>query len=408
MECGANQTMADLNAGNYNVNVQMYTENWEPICKKDFAVNVGDGSGDPSCDDVQVAGSNEQIQIDGLTAPVEIVQVFDEDWNLLFRCSGMECGANQTMADLNAGNYNVNVQMYTENWEPICKKDFAVNVGDGSGDPSCDDVQVTESNGQIQIDGLTAPIEVVRIFDMDNNWMQVFECNNDCGTAQTISNLSSNNYAVKVQMHNENWSWICESNTIISLDTSANNRLVTADILELITYTNQQTVKLNWITGLLPKTNYFIVERAVNDSNFEAIAEITLSSDDDYYFSWTDRDAQLGDNHYRIKQVLKSGGERLSVVRTEQFFLDATQINVFPNPAQGALTIQTTALKGYTGSLEVYNLYGQLIESWNNHVFETNYQTLDVGKYENGLYLLSIKVKQLPIINKRFVKEDFK
>ncbi len=223
-ECGANQTIADLNAGNYNVNVQMYTENWGLICNKDFAVNVGGESGDPSCDDVQVTGSNGQIQIDGLTAPVEIVQVFDEDWNFLFRCSGTECGANQTIADLNAGNYNVNVQMYTENWGLICNKDFAVNVGGESGNPSCDDVQVTGSNGQIQIDGLTAPIEVVRVFDMDNNWMQVFECNNDCGAAQTISNLSSNNYAVKVQMHNENWSWICESNTTISLDASANNR----------------------------------------------------------------------------------------------------------------------------------------------------------------------------------------
>jgi len=61
-----------------------------------------------NCEDLQVDGSDGRIDISGLTAPIEIVQVFDENYQIIFRCEGTECGAAQTLDNLEEGVYRVN------------------------------------------------------------------------------------------------------------------------------------------------------------------------------------------------------------------------------------------------------------------------------------------------------------
>ncbi|GEM_PF-2849078 len=234
-DCGNEQTISSLAEGTYFVKVQFYDANWQWICGLDnVETTVGGGTGG-DCDAVQITPAPAQITISGLSAPNVIVDVFDSNWAGVFRCVGNECNETEIITGLNSGTYRINLQFFEADWLPICSKEnIMVEVGP-NGIPSCDDVIVSDDNGAIDIAGLTAPIEIVRIFDLDNGWQQVFECNNDCEDSQTVSGLTSQNYLIKVQMYTNNWGWICERNIEFSFGGGgAGSRYVAADLAKLI------------------------------------------------------------------------------------------------------------------------------------------------------------------------------
>lgn len=122
----------ELPAGDYIVQVQLYDENWGWICQTDnFEVTVP-GDGQP-IDCINVVGkyqtglqdTYEGLGVENLNAPIEIVKIYDANWNRVFECFG-NC-ENPTvipMADLFPGLYRIHVQMYTENWEWLCETNF--------------------------------------------------------------------------------------------------------------------------------------------------------------------------------------------------------------------------------------------------------------------------------------------
>ena len=84
----------------------------------------------PSCDNITLSGEGGKITIGNLNAPIEIVKIYDENWNRVFECNN-DC-ADPTVFETAAGKYYVQVQLYTENWEWICMTDnLAVTVTDG-------------------------------------------------------------------------------------------------------------------------------------------------------------------------------------------------------------------------------------------------------------------------------------
>ncbi len=91
------------------------------------------------CNNVQFDGSNGQLKITGLSAPIEILDVYNANWQSVFHCDGGDCGTQQTIPSLNAGVYHVNLQMYNAQWQSICNRTVDVNVtGDGGGGGQAD------------------------------------------------------------------------------------------------------------------------------------------------------------------------------------------------------------------------------------------------------------------------------
>ena len=52
------------------------------------------------CNNVQFDGSNGQLKITGLSAPIEIVDVYNANWQSVFHCDGSNCDAQQTIPNL--------------------------------------------------------------------------------------------------------------------------------------------------------------------------------------------------------------------------------------------------------------------------------------------------------------------
>lgn len=76
----------------------------------------------------------------------------------------------------------------------------------------------------------------------------------------------------------------------------------------------------------------------------------------------------------------------------------------YPNPAQNTMTIEYRLPENnLLGSLEIYNINGSLIESFNIDNTFSNV-LLDVSKYESGSYYYTIKSEGETISTKKFIK----
>lgn len=94
--------------------------------------------------------------------------------------------------------------------------------------------------------------------------------------------------------------------------------------------------------------------------------------------------------------------------RERKDFINEKEILLFPNPAMYTLNIKTTALKDKKGTVQIFNSFGKLMKQMPAKVFNNDYETIDVGNYENGLYLMTIKMENAKIFSRRFVVEHLK
>jgi coxsackievirus/adenovirus receptor len=86
------------------------------------------------CQNVEIQGTNSTIEITGLTAPIEIIKVYNADWDRIFECSN-NCKDSISIDKLPAGNYHIDIQFYDSNWQRICSE--LVNVTIGEKDCAC-------------------------------------------------------------------------------------------------------------------------------------------------------------------------------------------------------------------------------------------------------------------------------
>ena len=79
------------------------------------------------CETTQIQSTNNQLSITNLSAPIEILKVFDADYNLIYECFA-DCEDSIRLSDLAAGRYHININFYDENWQHICEKNESVEV----------------------------------------------------------------------------------------------------------------------------------------------------------------------------------------------------------------------------------------------------------------------------------------
>jgi len=122
----------------------------------------------------------------------------------------------------------------------------------------------------------------------------------------------------------------------------------------------------------------------------------------------TDTQPERGKNHYRIRQVFGHQPAIYSTTQTQNFFLSENNITLFPNPAKETIQLYLKSLQDKEATIQIYNAFGQLVQQTPTQVYESAYQTIDLNNLENGIYLMSLKVEQLPLMTKRFVVENLK
>ncbi len=193
----------------------------------------GEGNADAeACSNVQITEAQNGILFTNLSMTNSIIKVFSEDYQILF-----ECFANceeMVIAPVNGfGIYHTDVQFYTNDWQFLCedKRDISISP-DSPADicelancptdtttnpnPACTDIEISATSNQISITGLTAPNEILKVFN--ENYDLLYECIGNCTQSIAVVNLATGNYQVNINFYNEDWMPICELIEPISLN----------------------------------------------------------------------------------------------------------------------------------------------------------------------------------------------
>lgn len=166
---------------------------------------------------------------------------------------------------------------------------------------------------------------------------------------------------------------ICKTIDIEILGPGVPYKIVTIPIggalpIELLSFdaqADEQQVNLSWSTATERDNDFFTIEKTTDGINYVTVAEVkgagNSTTKKDY--TYTDYNPSAGISYYRLRQTDYNG-------ETEAFEPVAVEIaktsvisNVFPNPAKDSRVSITVSQTASPVSVNVYNMYGQLVST---------------------------------------------
>ncbi|MEL6923092.1 MAG: GEVED domain-containing protein, partial [Bacteroidota bacterium] len=155
-----------------------------------------------------------------------------------------------------------------------------------------------------------------------------------------------------------------------------------------------QAVELNWTTNTEFKNELFRIQRSVDGFQYETIAEVASdfehSNSVDYYFM--DEEPMTGESYYRVQQVYQDGGFHFTQVRKVIFEFDADGVSIFPNPTTGELFVNLRRYADRPALMILSDQLGRELERTQLGRIPASAMLVDLSRYENGLYFLTVKV----------------
>jgi len=158
-----------------------------------------------------------------------------------------------------------------------------------------------------------------------------------------------------------------------------------------ITRSDNENVFLTWEIPDSSDIQHFVVERSKNGLQWSALDTFLHSSTT---YSYADRQPYMGLNYYRV-QALGNGKTYSSIIRRAYVGKVENFVTIYPNPVNGNLNFQMTALAKGRYNAAVYNSSGYLItgrmiehDGNNNAVSLSLPQTIS-----SGIYRLVLKTK---------------
>jgi hypothetical protein len=139
-----------------------------------------------------------------------------------------------------------------------------------------------------------------------------------------------------------------------------------ADVLTVSAKAVNNTVLVEWVSKTEKEMQRYEVERSLNTTDFTKINTTVagVSSNVEAYYSFTDANAQVGDNFYRIKAIDKTGQIKYTDMAKVNFGKGNELINIAPNPVTGnTLNLQLNNMEKCTYQVMVYNNQGQMVYS---------------------------------------------
>ena len=363
-----------------------------------------------SCETLQFMGATAQIAVSGLTtsSKVEIIGR-NTGYQTILICED-DCSEVQTIEDLEAGEYTVKVNLF--DGENYCYREASVmvegdNTNNVNGPANCENLIFIGEEGQITIDGLTASNNRIEILGHNTDWQVITICDGDCSPIQVIPDLAAGEYVVKINQYGNDGSY-CYSEEKVLVTDGGNTGSGSVNCENLIFSSNNDTIIVSGLTA-----DYNKVEILGRNTNWQVL---TICDGD---CSSTQNISDLANGEYSVK-VNQGGNDGSYCYREEQILVEngsdsrnsaidfGSDLVLYPNPARDRIHLQFTSLSEKEGNIQIYNAFGQVVQSIVTTRFEGDLMAIDLDEYENGVYLMTIKVGQLPLVSRRFVVEHLR
>ncbi len=373
-----------------------------------FITYFREGTLNTSCTDLVFTGEAGIITIDGLT-PNSRVEIIGQNTNYqtLLICDN-DCSPTQLIEDLEEGAYTVKVNLF--DGEKYCYREEVVSVkaadNNGNGIANCDALVFTGADGQIIIEGLTASSNKVEIIGHNTDWQVLVICDGDCSEVQIIPDLEAGEYAVKINQSGADGSY-CYREEVVQVEGEGNTN-GSANCDELVFSSSNDSISITGLTASYDKveiigrnTDWQVV--TICDGDCADTQFITGLQAGEYAVK-VNQGGNDGTYCYRETVVLVDNGSN-SRNSTLDFGSDLV---LYPNPARDRIHLRFPSISGKTSQVQVFNTFGQRVHLFSNISFEKETISIDLGRFENGVYLMAVQVDGLALVSRRFVVEHLK
>ncbi|NJN35045.1 MAG: T9SS type A sorting domain-containing protein, partial [Saprospiraceae bacterium] len=165
------------------------------------------------------------------------------------------------------------------------------------------------------------------------------------------------------------------------------------DIFAFIAKADYNNAKLEWVSNTGFRDDFYEVQRAGEDENFETIARVNVKSDknESLAYNFTDFSPLEGENNYRIKTIRLDGMTPQYSAIEKLNFKAVGDIKVFPNPATDHLDMDLSIYSGKPVTIIVYNVVGKPVQTLKIEAASTQLQRLDAQNLTSGTYLIRVQ-----------------
>jgi len=293
------------------------------------------------------------------------------------------------------------------------------NTGGGTG--TCSDINISGSNGQVTISGLTAAIEITKIFDA--NWNLIYECSGNCpSTVQ--ENVNNGDYNVQVQFYTAQWGFICEKQERVTVGGGGDNGggdngggdngggdSSGGDCNNInVQSGNGQITVSGWSAPVaivkIFNPDYSLAKECTGNNCAGPITATGLAAGR-YHI-----DIQLYTAGWQsicnFTQDVNMGGSSLVAPNTGtglRLTNNNPQFSVYPNPATDELFVNMRNFVGKQGTIQVHNQIGQIVERIQVDKIPTGAVRVALNKLEGGLYYISAQVEGGAVMTQKIIVE---
>ena len=159
------------------------------------------------------------------------------------------------------------------------------------------------------------------------------------------------------------------------------------------------TALLSWSTASEINNSHFEIERSYDGSTFETVGEVEGNGNSQHLIEYTFKDESISliqnTVFYRLKQVDFDGTSQYSDIRVVRFdrIGEGMHLVAYPNPFLDEVTLMVSLPQGEDYSLEITDLKGAKVHQ-SNHTFTSGVHTLNLAKWNKGVYLVEVVSKQ--------------
>ena len=155
--------------------------------------------------------------------------------------------------------------------------------------------------------------------------------------------------------------------------------------------------RLRWKTALEEESAYFVLERSIDDENYEEIHRATAAGEakEGSEYSFDDLRPEEGVNYYRVTGVDANGGSVQSNVVALNFSRDDNYLlGVYPNPGNGNIHFDLAITEAGNVNIDVFDLTGKVLfnqaSTWDQIGVYT--ETLDLSALSQGIYIYKVRI----------------
>ncbi len=199
------------------------------------------------------------------------------------------------------------------------------------------------------------------------------------------------------------------SNHYVTLGSKTPSTLLPIELVSFNAICDGKSVLVEWTTATERNNDYFVIEQSDDAINFTEIARVAGAGNsiEPLDYSYTDYGFHGGDNYYRLVQVDYDGSRTVSeiiVAACEEPEVGEPDVQAYPNPFNGELTLVLDNFENRPARIEVYDMLGKLIMFEKVDAPQNSYETiLNLYNLPPAAYNVRVSTTDF-VINRQVVK----